>query len=266
MKNPSKFWVLAQMEHTQSFGPFWGPIYHWKTKNIAKTQNFSKAVSFVISNNISSTPQKNHRILVKLSTKNIFWTQIGFKLPPEGRAKGSSEILTLPILGSSIYTLWMPSFNFSAFVALDFTQKKQLQFLIQGPIGSIFGTIPPVVHMPFKGFWISHIFKETGQTQSLSFLSNFDLNLLPEDGWNQIQPSGYPNWSKSRTYLLSIFNEKYNYLLCYLDFFQAHMGPGSKIQRSLLRLAPLFQQLLIKRLIVGEMISVVCHFKLKLLF
>ena len=37
LENPSKFWISAQMEHTQSysFGPFWDPIYYWKTKTIS---------------------------------------------------------------------------------------------------------------------------------------------------------------------------------------------------------------------------------------
>ena len=42
------------------------------------------------------------------------------------------------------------------------------------------------------------------------------------------------------------------------------MGPGSKIKRSQLRLAPLFQKPLTKGLDVGETVSVVLHFKLAL--
>ena len=42
-----------------------------------------------------------------------------------------------------------------------------------------------VVQMPFRAFWKSQIFTETGRTQSLSFCSNFNPNLSPEDGQNQ---------------------------------------------------------------------------------
>ena len=38
----------------------------------------------------------------------------------------------------------------------------------------------------------------------------FEPNLPPEDGQNQKQLSSYPNESKSRPYLLSIFNENYS--------------------------------------------------------
>ena len=62
--------------------------------------------------------------------------------------------------------------------------------------------------------------------------------------------SGYPNQSKSRPYLISIFNEKYNYFLRYLGIFRVQMGPGSKIKRSEVRLAPLFQKPLINTLLL----------------
>ena len=60
--------------------------------------------------------------------------------------------------------------------------------------------------MPFKAFWKNRIFTEAERTQSLHFWSNFDPNLPPDDGRNQkklfisqekIEPSGYPNQSKS---------------------------------------------------------------------
>ena len=47
-----------------------------KSKILLKTKIFAKAVSLVISNNVSPRPQKNHRILVKLSNINIFLNQI----------------------------------------------------------------------------------------------------------------------------------------------------------------------------------------------
>ena len=58
--------------------------------------------------------------------------------------------------------------------------------------------------------------------------------------------SGYPNKSKSRPYILSIFNENYNNFLLYLVFFRIQIGPVLNIKRSQLRLAQLFQKLLIK--------------------
>ena len=41
------------------------------------------------------------------------------------------------------------------------------------------------LQMPLKEFWKSQIFTETERTQNLSFWSNFDLNLPPEDSQNQ---------------------------------------------------------------------------------
>ena len=42
LKNPSKFRILASWKAPKVyiFVPFWGPMYRWKTKNIAKNQNF----------------------------------------------------------------------------------------------------------------------------------------------------------------------------------------------------------------------------------
>ena len=71
LKNPSKFWKLAQMEPTESLW-FWSilkPNYRWKTKNLLKTKISANTASLGISNNISSRFQKNHRIRVKLSKK-----------------------------------------------------------------------------------------------------------------------------------------------------------------------------------------------------
>ena len=46
----------------------------------------------------------------------------------------------------------------------------------------------------------------------------------------KVQPSGYSNQSKSRFYLLSVFNENYNYILLYLGFFGGANGPRAKVQ------------------------------------
>ena len=96
--------------------------------------------------------------------------------------------------------------------------------------------------MLFKAFWKNKIFTETGCTQ----MSNFDPNLPFENGQNQKYLSHYQSKSKSRPYLLSVFNENCNYFLIYLVFFRVQMGPCSKIKRSQLRLAPLSQKPLIK--------------------
>ena len=93
LKNPSKVWVFAYMEGTQSL-QYWsirGPIYHGKKKILLKIKISAKIVSLVISNKVSPRPQKNHRILVKLSKKTI----LGLKLPIWGCTKGSSQILTV---------------------------------------------------------------------------------------------------------------------------------------------------------------------------
>ena len=60
-----------------SFGPYWGPIYHRKTKNIAKNQNFFKISSLGIINNVSPRFQKNHKLLVKLSQKTFSGPKLG---------------------------------------------------------------------------------------------------------------------------------------------------------------------------------------------
>ena len=117
-----------------------------------------------------------------------------------------------------------------------------------------------VVQMAFKTFWRTRIFTLTGITQTLSFWSNFDPNLPPEDGRNQKQPSDFPNQSKSRPYLHSILNDNYNFL----GFFWVQMGSGSKIKRQQLKLAPLFQKPVYLGLVVGETILILAHFKLML--
>ena len=85
---------------------------------------------------------------------------------------------------------------------------------------------------------------ETDCTQSLRFWSNFDPKLPSEDGQNQKQQSGYPNKVKSMPYLLSTFNKDYNFF-CFIWAFFGYkwvIRPGSKIKKSQLRLAPLFEK------------------------
>ena len=119
-------------------------------------------------------------------------------------------------------------FQLLGIVVFVFSQKKPLIFLVQDLFGSIlwiFGAMNPVnnvwfwpqfvvtvVQMPFKGFRRTQIFTVTRLTQSLSFWSNFDPNLTPYNGQNQKKPLGYLNPSKSRTWILSIFNKNCNQL------------------------------------------------------
>ena len=170
-----------------------------KPKILLKTKSSGKTTFLWISNNITLRSQKNLSILVKSIKKN-WGPKLGLNFPL-GCAKGSSEILTQPIIGPFICTFWMPSFSFWVFVILNFTQKKQLFFLVHDPIGSILVGLgnnsskqcqielrfwPPgvliSVQMPFKVFLKSQIFTETWNTQNLSFWSNFDSNLPVEDG------------------------------------------------------------------------------------
>ena len=48
----------------------------------------------------------------------------------------------------------------------------------------------------------------------------------------KIYPSGYPNMQKSRLYLVSILNKKYNYFLRYFSYFLVKVGVWSKVKRS----------------------------------
>ena len=64
--------------------------------------------------------------------------------------------------------------------------------------------------------------------QSVSFWSNFDANLPNEDGRNQKQATRYRNNLESKSYLLSTFNENYNYFLLYLDFFWVWLDNGPR--------------------------------------
>ena len=57
---------------------------------------------------------------------------------------------------------------------------------------------------------------------------------------------GSPYASELRTYLLSISNENYNFLLHCLGFFQVQMDSRWKIRRSQLRLTALFQSPLLR--------------------
>ena len=44
-----EFWLKWDAVKIYSFGPYWSPIYRWKTKNIGKNQNFCK--NYILRNN-----------------------------------------------------------------------------------------------------------------------------------------------------------------------------------------------------------------------
>ena len=114
-----------------------------------------------------------------------------------------------------------------------------------------------IIQMASKAFWENQIFTETGRTRCLSFWSNFDHSLPPEDGGNQKESSGYEHQSKWKPYLLSIFIENHNYFLLYLGYF------GYKYFGYSLGKHEFFKNLY-QRLVIGETSSVVTHFKLAL--
>ena len=97
LKNPSKFWILAQMERTQSL-QFWsilGPNLPLENQNMLKIKISAKTASLRISNNESLRSQKNHRILVKLSKQTFFGHKLGL----------NCHLGIYHPLGSSIYGL-----------------------------------------------------------------------------------------------------------------------------------------------------------------
>ena len=124
----------------------------------------------------------------------------------------------------------MTSFIFRVFAASDFSQKKPLYFFDSGPFWAQFWNLwgnnssKPclierelwselvliVLQMPFKAFVRTEFLTLTALTQILSFWSNFYRNLPSKDGRNQKELSDYPNQSKSRPYILLVFNENYN--------------------------------------------------------
>ena len=120
-----QIWLKWNAKKIYGFCPFWYPIYFCilGPKHISKTKISAKTTSLGKSN--KSRSQKNDKVLIKLSKKKL-GVQIGSKLPPWSWAKESSEILTYYIIGTSIYTFWMPRYGYWVFAILNFTQKKQL--------------------------------------------------------------------------------------------------------------------------------------------
>ena len=80
LKNPSKFWKLAQMERTKSlrFWSIFGAQFTvGKSKILLKTKISAKMTSLGISNSDSPSSQKDYRVLIKLIKKRAhfrgFW-------------------------------------------------------------------------------------------------------------------------------------------------------------------------------------------------
>ena len=72
---------------------FYMQMFHliWQSVNLLWKQQFKMLVTF--------SP-------ISVADKKVTFGEIGCKLPPRGCAKGSSEILTNPTTGSSIYTFY----------------------------------------------------------------------------------------------------------------------------------------------------------------
>ena len=90
---------------------FGAPFTARKSKILLKTEVSAKTAFVGISNNESPRSQKS-QFFVKLSKKKERGPKLSLNFPQWGCAKGSSEILTQPIIGPSICTFWMPSFSF----------------------------------------------------------------------------------------------------------------------------------------------------------
>ena len=82
LKNPSKPWILPQMEHIQSL-QFWSRAQSTtgKPKILVKTKTSVKTTSLGILNNVSPRSQKDHRILVKLRKKTFFVPKLFLNCP-----------------------------------------------------------------------------------------------------------------------------------------------------------------------------------------
>ena len=127
------FWLKWDAPNVYSFGPFWGPIYCWKTKNITKNQK--KPASLGISNDLSFRSQNNHRILVKLSKKNeFFWSKLGLNCPlePNQQVNRNSHIA----YNRTIHLYFLDAkFHLVGICCPELNQKETATFfLIQDPI------------------------------------------------------------------------------------------------------------------------------------
>ena len=96
----------------------------------------------------------------------------------------------------------------------------------------------------FKNLWEIQSFMEAGCYQSVHFFFSFCPTLTPFYPMKQadikktnifgdkIQPLGYPNIAISRPYLVSIFQEKYDYFLLYFGCFLLKKEVWSHFERS----------------------------------
>ena len=89
LKNPSKVWILTQMERMQmySFGPIWSPIYCRKTKILLKTKISGKLSSLGISNKISPRSQKKSHNSCKINQNKLFGPKLGINCSLRPRQK-----------------------------------------------------------------------------------------------------------------------------------------------------------------------------------
>ena len=159
----------------------------------------------------------------------------------------------------------MPSFSFWVIAVLNFTQKKQLFFWVMtliDPFQWVWGNkssrqrktelrfwprgVLIAVQMPFKEFWKSQTFTETGCTQTLRFGSTLTpiyplkMTKMKSSYWafKIIQNQGPISFH---------FSVKIIILLCAIwAVFRVQMAPGSKTKRWQFSLAALSQKPLIK--------------------
>ena len=143
LKNPSKFWILAQMERTQSlhFCYILGPnLQPGNQKILLKTNISVKTTSLGISNNISPRSQKSHWILVKLSKKTFFGPKLGLncRLGPNQMVIWNSHIA----YNRTIHPYFLDAkFQLLRICCFWLYLEETTLFLVQDPIGPILGAL-----------------------------------------------------------------------------------------------------------------------------
>ena len=197
LKNPSKVWILTQMERMQmySFGPIWSPIYCRKTKILLKTKISGKLSSLGISNKISPRSQKKSHNSCKINQNKLFGPKLGINcsLRPRQRIIRNSHIaynmtIHLYFLDAKFHFLdicWRPDwphfliFYFILFHSISFFGHlgrgggfRDNNFSKQCQIERKFcpQVVLIVVQMIFKRFWKALVFTENFKsTQSFKF-------------------------------------------------------------------------------------------------
>ena len=149
------------------------------------------------------------------------------------------------------------------FAVLNFTQKKQLFFFVQDPVGPHFGRFGAIT--PVNNVRLSWNFdhKESSllykchlkNFENLKFLQRQDIRKIWAFGptLTPIYPQKmakirYSHWLSRSIKIISFqFSMKIIISLCTVwDFFRVQMGLGSMIKMSQLKLTALFQKPLIK--------------------